>query len=313
VSSAPRAFLIAGDDPYLRGEALNEVLSGVAAVSIDEFGPGDEVERILQALATSPMFEDRRVVVVRDAEQLSADAVRELTSYLSAPNEAALLVLVSEKPQSKLAAAVRKVGGVIEVGRGTRSDLFSWLRQQVKGRDLKAGGDAISALVEAVGDERLALAQALDELRLAIPSGARIGPDEIRRQFQGRADARVFALVDAVANRNAGEALGALHRLLRQGEAPQSLFWTLARQFRLLLLAHESAPGKVATSLGVPMWRAEKLVRQAGQFTKSDLTEAYRTLAAADHKMKLSEEPEALTLERVVVAISKVGEAAIRP
>jgi DNA polymerase-3 subunit delta len=313
VSSAPRAFLIAGDDPYLRGEALNEVLSGVAAVSIDEFGPGDEVERILQALATTPMFEDRRVVVVRDAEQLSADAVRQLTSYLNAPNEAALLVLVSEKPQSKLAAAVRKVGGVIEVGRGTRSDLFSWLRQQVKGRDLKASGDAMSALVEAVGDERLALAQALDELRLALASGAKIGPDEIRRQFQGRADARVFALVDAVANRNAGEALVALHRLLRQGEAPQALFWTLARQFRLLLLAHESAPGKVATALGVPMWRAEKLARQASQFTKSDLTEAYRTLAAADHKMKLSEEPEALTLERVVVAISKVGEAAIRP
>ncbi|MCA1839524.1 MAG: hypothetical protein LC723_04235, partial [Actinobacteria bacterium] len=72
----------------------------------------------------------------------------------------------------------------------------------------------------------------------------------------------------------------------------------------MLLLSGSGSASKISTSLGIPQWRAEKLVRQARGFSEASLVAAYRDLAAADHKMKKSEEPEELTLQRLVVSIT---------
>jgi DNA polymerase-3 subunit delta len=150
----------------------------------------------------------------------------------------------------------------------------------------------------------MALAQAIDELSLAMHRGSRLGPDQIARHFRGRADVKLYAFVDAVAQRQPSVALEALHYLLVRGEAPQMLFWSLTRHFRMLLVAAESSASIAAEQLKIPQWRAEKLVRQARGFAAGTLVAAYHRLAEADLKMKRSEEPEALTLERLVVALS---------
>jgi DNA polymerase III subunit delta len=299
------AYLISGDDAFLTAQALDNILG--------EAGEGHEVEHVPQgadmgqvtgSLRTPSFFGGRRVAVVRDAEQLSADAVRELVAYLADPSPTGLLVVVAARPVAKLTQAVRAAGTVIDAARGRRGDVLSWLREHLRKAGLKASSDAVGTLLEAVGEERMALAKAVEELSLAFGAGARIGPDEVRMQFRGRADMRVFGFVDAVADRQTGPALEALHRLVRQGEAPYSLFWTLSRHFRQLLAVGEQGSAQVARSLGMQDWRAEKLVRQARRYKADSLVRAYQALAEAERKMKRSEEPELLSLERAVVAIT---------
>lgn len=297
------AYLVVGDDPYLAGEAVEQILGETSHLSVAEFGPASEPGEILQALRTPSMFGDRRVVVIRDADQFGSGVLAEIVSCLEDPSPDVAAILLSSKPLAKVAAAVKKVGRVIEAGKGKRTDLFGWLRGQAKARNLKVGGDGLGALVEAVGEERMALAHALDELALALGRGATLGPQEVRRQFAGRAETKLFGFVDAVAARETGPALESLHFLLLHGESPQAIFWALARHFRMLLVA-DGAPAKVAQELGIQPWRAEKLLRQARGFVPGELSRAYRALAEADRKMKASEEPEELTLERTVVAIT---------
>lgn len=297
------AYLIAGDDAFLSAQALDEVLKD-AGHEVEHVPPGSDVGQVLESLRTPSLFGGRRVVVLRDVEQLGAEAQRELARYLGDPSPTGLLVLVAGRPVPKLTQAVRGAGRVIDAARGRRGDVATWLRDHARKAGLKASSDALNALLESVGEERMALAQALEELALAFGSGARIGAEEVRRQFSGRADIRVFGFVDAVADRQTGPALEALHRLLRQGEAPQALFWTLSRHFRQLLAVGDRGPAQVARALGMQDWRAEKLVRQARGFPAGGLVRAYRALADADRKMKRSEEPEMLSLERAVVAIT---------
>lgn len=298
------AYLIVGDDPYLTSQAIDRVTSGIPELSVAHFGPEDDISQVFEALNTPAMFGDVRVAVIRDADDLSAQHLREIEAYLEAPAPDASLVLASKKPLAKITNAVKKVGRVVEASRGKRSDLFSWLREETKARGLKASSDTGAALVEAVGEERLALSQALDELVLLLGEGARLSPPDVRRQFRERSDARVFGFVDAVAGRESGQALEVLHRLVKMGEAPQGLFWMLARHFRMLLVAAEGTPKEIAEKLGLPSWRAEKLSRQSRNYTPDELANAFVVLADADRKIKNSEEPELLTLERTVVAIA---------
>jgi DNA polymerase-3 subunit delta len=298
------AYLISGDDPYLSAQALDDVLRDVGTDAVEHVPPGSDVGQVVESLRTPSLFGDRRVVVLRDVDQLPAEAQRELVAYLGDPSPTGLLVLLASRPVAKVAQAVRGAGRVIDAARGRRGDVLTWLREHVRKAGLKPSSDALNALLEAVGAERMALAGAVEELTLACGPGARIGPDDVRRQFHGRADIRVFGFVDAVADRQTGPALEALHRLLRQGEAPQALFWTLSRHFRQLLAVGDRGPAQVARALGIQDWRAEKLVRQARGFPVGGLVRAYRALAEADRKMKRSEEPETLSLERAVVAIT---------
>lgn len=307
-SLAP-AYLIVGDDPYLSSEALDQILGDASRLAAEEFVPGSSPAQILEALSTPSIFGDVRAVVVRGLDEMGAQVHGSISSYLEEPSPSVSLILLCARPLPKITAAVRKVGHVIEVAKGKRTDLFGWLREEAKSRGIKASGDAMGALVDAVGEERNALVQALDELAIALAEGARLAPQDVRRHFSGRADARVFAFVDAVAGRQPGPALDSLHRLLRQGEAPQALFWTLARHFRFLIQAGDAPPSRVASELGLPPWRAEKLARQSRNFSSQELLSAFLHLAEADSKMKKSEEPEELTLERAVVQIAVVNPA----
>lgn len=298
------AYLVVGDDPHLADVALAKLLDGVGVTSINEFGPSDELDQILQALLTPSMFDDRRMIVVREVDKFAADSQRQLTKYLQAPAADATLVLVGTKLSTQMLTAGRKTGHVIDVAKGKRSDLLIWLKHQLVGKGLTPGGDALNALVEAVGEQRLALSQAVEELSLAVPKGGRITAKQVSRQFQGRADAKLFGFIDAVADRQSAAALQSLHHLMGQGESVQMLYWTLTRHFRMLLVAMDQSAAQVGKDLGIQPWRAEKLVKQARGFKPGALIRAYQMLAEADVKMKKSEEPEGLTLERAVVAIS---------
>lgn len=302
MKSSVAAHLVIGDDPYLASEEVGKIMTGADELAREEFGAGSEVTEILQALNTPSMLSDRRFVVLRDVEGLPAESQRALAEYLEDPSPGVTLVMVGTKASARLTTAVKTAGRVSEVGKGKRNDLFAWLKQEANARSVKLTGDALGALVEAIGDERMALSSALEELSLAMP-GKAVGPSEVRSQFRTMGQTKIFGFIDAVASKQAGAALDALHRLLRQGEASQMLFWSLTRHFRMLLAA-EGSPQSVAKVLGIPPWRAEKLVRQARNFSEESLIAAYQMLAEADRKIKNSEEPEALTLERAVVSIA---------
>lgn len=297
------AFLIVGDDHHLVSQELHGLLEGASPLSVDEFDWDTDPAVIVQALETPPLFGEARTVLVRGVDSMAADSQKVLADYLESPSSDNMLIMTAIRPVPRVATAVKKAGRVIDAVRGRRSDLLNWLANQSKRAGVKLAGDALTVLIECVGESTGALAGALDELALAHAPGTRLGKKEVARQFQHRPEAKLFAFVDAVAERRGGQAVDALGRLTARGEAPQMLIWNLNRHFRMMLATHGESAASVARGLGIQPWRAEKLVRQARLFSSEALSNAYILLAEADRKMKKSEEPEALTLERTVVAI----------
>jgi DNA polymerase-3 subunit delta len=297
------AFLIVGDDQHLVSQELHGLLEGASPLSVDEFDSDADPAVIVQALETPALFGEARTVLVRGVDSMAAESQKILADYLGSPSFDNTLLMTAIRPVPRIAAAVKKAGRVIDAVRGRRSDLLNWLANQSKLRGVRLTGDALTVLIECVGESTGALAGALDELALAHAPGTRLGKKEVARQFQHRPEAKLFAFVDAVAERRGGQALDALGRLTARGEAPQMLIWNLNRHFRMMLDALGQSAASVARNLSIQPWRAEKLVRQARLFTPEALSSAYIVLAEADRKMKKSEEPEVLTLERTVVAI----------
>lgn len=298
------ATLVLGDDPYLVSEAVAKALAGLDPLSVEELHAGDDRERLLGALEATSLFGGRRGVVVRGLEDAPAEVARSLATYLKDPNPDCLLVVVGTKAAPALSEAVRKVGRVVEAGRGRRNDVFAWLRDKARGTGLKMSADAMGALIEAVGEERMALAQALSELSLALGANAAVGPDDVARQFGARSAANLFAFLDAAVTGQTGAALVALRRLIDRGESAQGLFGALIRHVRLMIEVGDLPAGAAARELNLNPFRAEKIVKQASGYPPAALAQAYRALAAADAGYKRGDEGDELALERAVITVS---------
>jgi DNA polymerase-3 subunit delta len=111
----------------------------------------------------------------------------------------------------------------------------------------------------------------------------------------------IFALVDALGNRDGQTAAAKFHQLLENQDG-QSIFPMIVRQFRLLLLCKELLESGVSETeaariLQLHPFVARKIYSQARQFNLPVLEEVYHSLLAIDAATKLGEVDPDVNLE----------------
>lgn len=308
-------YLLTGEE-FLVEEALDRVRAetGADALSEASFDASAELHELEGALLTPSLLGGRRLVVVRDAQDLSKDKAEALGRYIAAPSDGAVLVLVASG-RTKLDAQVKKAGVVVtlEVPRGRA--LMEWVRSRAAAKGLSLDQGAAWALIDAVGNELRDLDAALGQLLTALGQGAKVGAAAVKRAFPRLADERIYALTDALGERRPSETLVALRRLLDQGEEPLVILGALGSQVRRMLRARREAergPSAVAEALGLPAWRAQRLTKQARSYREEELAGALALLAECDLEMKGGDLPPPAALERAVVKILR-GEAPSPP
>ncbi|MDQ4024061.1 MAG: DNA polymerase III subunit delta [Actinomycetota bacterium] len=299
-------YLLSGET-FLAEEAIDRIRSeaGTDPLSEASFGGDVAAAELLGALDTPSLLGGRRLVVVRDAQDLGKEQVEALTRYLEAPSPSSVLVLVASG-RTKLDTAVRSAGSVLalEAPKGRR--LVGWIRERGREHKLRVDDRAGWALLDSVGTELRDLDGALSQLSTALGAGAAVGAADVRKAFPRLADERVFAFQDAVGERRLAVAMTALRRLLEQGDEPLMVFGALSSQVRRMLRARRFADldaKAVGDAMGLPSWRAERLQRQCRSYREEELVEAMTVLAATDVEMKGGDLPPEAALERAVVQI----------
>jgi DNA polymerase-3 subunit delta len=166
-------LLIYGNQRLLVEDELAKVHNKISEkvdldFNLDVFIAGeDSTEDALQAADTLPMASDRRYVIIKEAQKLTASEVKMLQRYMENPSESSLLILtaVDLKPGSSLLRLVQKEGRVKEVAK-RRDQIPGWIRGRFKERGLKVTGKAIAYLQEALGDDLLAIEGAVEKISL---------------------------------------------------------------------------------------------------------------------------------------------------
>ncbi|MFN2390300.1 MAG: DNA polymerase III subunit delta [Actinomycetota bacterium] len=301
-------YLLKGE-AFLVDEAIDRVRRETQADPLSEIGfeasetTGDE---LLTALGTASLLGGRRLVVVRAAHELKKDQAEALARYLDSPSPDSILVLAASG-RTKLDDAVKRSGAVVSLDAPKGRRLVAWARERGAAHGLKLDDRAGWALLDSVGTELRDLDAALRQIATATGPGARVGAPDVRRHFPRLADARIYAFTDGVGDRRLPVAVASLRRLLEQGDHPLVLFGALAAQIRRMLRARgyaDRGQDAVAAALGLPGWRAERLVKQARSYREDELVAAMRILAETDVQMKGGGDltPES-ALERATVLI----------
>lgn len=328
----PRVYLFYGNDESAMHKLVKGLIDKVmdaamGDMNITRFQENPRVEDVRDAAYMIPMFGDRRLVLVTNAQ----DWVR------GSKNKDSIIKLMEGLPAST--ALVIQLN--LEIDRGNWKDfapahwLRKWMKDQPAGtffqKECSLPGigqmpglimkeakekkgefspEAAQELARAIGNDTLIASLEIDKLLNYVDYQRPVTAEDVRLLTPDISPTSVFDMVDAVGERNISKAAQLLHRLL-ETEMPIPLFGMIIRQFRLLILAREvldqgGRKQRIEQTLKVHPFVAEKLEKQTALFNMSQLKEIYQRLLTTDEYMKTGQMDPKIAMEMFVSELSTV-------
>jgi DNA polymerase III subunit delta len=311
----PPFVLLVGDEELLVTRAIARVAAiaradDPALTETEKAGAEIEGPELHELLGPS-LFGDRRLVVLRSAQDIRAAAMTTLAGYLDTPAEGTTLVLhhVGGAKGKAVLEAARKAGALeIACAKLTRaSERSDFVRAEVR----RAGGRiepaAVSALLDAVGSDLRELAATSSQL--VSDSGGTITVELVRAYHQGRAEVSGFAIADLAVVGNVPGALEALRYALEVGVPHVVIADALADGVRTI--ARVASAGRannefhLANRLGMPPWKVKRAQAQMRGWTEPGVRQALKVVADLNADVKGEAVSAAWALDKAVVRLAE--------
>jgi len=289
-------YLIAGTDDAkidatrARLRARAERDGGPAALQVFEpsegRGPPDH-EALLGAIPAMSLTESRRYLLADGVERWRDRQLEAVVAALGQlPPDLTVVLIARAKVPAKLARAVKVAKGEVHEFEAPKArDMPRALVADAKrlGFDLEPA--AARLLVDRMGPNPLRLKHELERLLLWAGADGVVSASDLEAMIADTSEAAVWALSDALLERDSGKALRIGERLISQGENVTGLIYGLASRLRKACAAAAQLeagvpPKQVESGLGMHPYAAKQLVSRLKQASVDDLRDA--TIALAD-------------------------------
>ncbi|WP_033215965.1 DNA polymerase III subunit delta [Kitasatospora phosalacinea] len=312
-----------GQEELLLDRAVAAVVAAARAADpetdVRDLAPGALQPGQLAELTTPSLFAERKVIVVRAAQDLSADSVKEVKAYLESPAEEVIMVLVhagGAKGKGLLDAAKKMGAREVACAKLTKaSEKLAFIRNEFRTLGRAASPEACQALLDSLGSDLRELSAACSQLTADVEGP--IDETSVAKYYSGRAEATGFEVADLAVTGRAAEALERLRWALAVGQPPTGITYALASGVRsigrLASAGRNMRPGDLARELGMPPWKIDRVRQQMRGWTGDGVAAALTAVAEADAAVKGGSDDPAYALERAVVAVARASRAGSRP
>lgn len=325
-------YLLYGEENYF----IREIEQGVvkAVLSPDELDMNlitlerdPSVNELLALVDTIPFMGGKNVILVRGTgffrakkagaseETTGTDTADErlLQMVANFPDYVHIVFSTTEKvdKRRKLFKMVEKHGSVVEVAHLKAKDVRGWLQIKLGELNKKMASDAMEYFLGIVSImSKISLGFLHNELeKIALFTGKKniITQQDLIAMMSSIPEISVFAMIDAVSQKQVGKALQLIGEQLQAGEHPLKLISLLARQVRMMWQGKEMAERgygsrDIAEKLGLVPFIAEKMLKQSRNFTTAVLKKTTIALATADHELKTGK-ANGMVLEEIIIGM----------
>ncbi len=318
-------YLISGQERYMAYELQKAIITaltgsdeGYSGLTIFQDDP--DVEDMVHLLESVPFIADKNVVVVQDTKLFKAKSDGQEQGKLirvleNMPEYSYLIWMTKENADKrrKLYKLVEKFGAIIEVNSLKLNEARQWLYGYLESAAIKMKPDAMDYLINILSImPAISLGFVVNELEklfLYIYPEETISSDAVKTMLAKVPEVSVFAMLEALSEKNVGKALSLLDEQLRDGQHPLIIVSMLAYQVRRLLQTKEMAGkglpnAELSRRLKVPLFVVDKLIKQSRGFALPRLKQAMIELTKANSEIKFSSSGT-VSLEKIIISICK--------
>lgn len=310
-------YFICGDESFLVEKGVKALMGRVVAADFRDFnlnvfyGRDCRGAEIVEAAQTLPMFSERRMVLVKDAERLSAEALEVVVvGYLANPSPSTCLVLQGEKPdqRKKFFQEFKKHGELVEFRRPYENQLSAFIREEAGRLGKRIEPATVELLVGLIGNNLRELASQIEKVATYAGDRPTITMDDVRAVASDSRIDSVFDLANALGGKNLPLALKSLHSMLGEGEAPLFILSMIIRHFRQIWMVRElldkrvPAP-EIGKTLRINPYFLEGMIVQGRKFSTNSLKRIFDRFFETDLALKSSGGKPDVLMERLVMDI----------
>ena len=296
------AYLIGGTDVAKLEAALRRLRARADAAggpgSLELFEPspgssaGPDASALIGSIPSLSLTAEHRYLVADGVERWSAKQAEPVVDALGTlPPDVTVVLVAREQPPKlrapkKLEQAVKAAGGeVLSYTAPKPRDVPRWLAEEAQRRGFELEADAARLLAERIGDSTGPLAAELDRLATWADEGGDVTAEDLEAMVADTSEAAVWALSDAIVDRDPAAALEAAERLVEQGDSATSLIYQAAKRLReanaaLDLLEAGTPAAEVEKALPMHPYAAKMLLRRLRGRSRAEVRAA--TCAIAD-------------------------------
>lgn len=281
----------------------NLVILSAKETAFDEFAR--------QVLAM-PFLSKTRLVVVENILSEGNKALQEkVGEYLNKIPKTTVLVFSESKPDKRLSLYKKliKADKVQEFAPLEDDYLRKYIKKEIETQGGSIEPNAINKLVEYVGSDLWRMSNEIDKL---IAYNKQITTKNIDLLVKSKVESDVFALIDAIGQKNLKKALFEYQKLLDSGENELYILSMIVYQYRNMLILKDlterennNSPYQLAKISGVHPYVAQKIVPQLRNFDLCELKKSYRTLLNFDIALKTGKMENRAGLTLLIIKLVK--------
>ncbi|HEY8399530.1 MAG TPA: DNA polymerase III subunit delta [Flavihumibacter sp.] len=164
---------------------------------------------VVNACMRYPMFSDRQVVLLKEAQQMKD--IDKLENYIANPLPSTILVVGHKEKKldgrSKLAKLLKDKAELVQTKKLYENQLPGWAEKLVQSKGFSIDQKACLLLVDHIGNDLSRIENEIDKLLINLGGRTTITEDDIERYIGVSKEFNVFELQDAIARRDMPKAL----------------------------------------------------------------------------------------------------------
>ena len=173
------------------------------------YGKDADWTAVINACTRYPMFAERQVVLLKEAQQMKD--IEKLESYISNPLSSTVFVVAYKDKKldgrTKFAGTIKKKGELFQSKKIYENQLPDWTRQMVQSKGFTLTPGALQLLIDHIGNDLNRLANEVDKVCINLGEKKSIDEDAIDKFVGISKEFNAFELQAAIAKKDMAKAI----------------------------------------------------------------------------------------------------------
>ena len=198
----------------------------------------DSEENLFGELSSISLFEDKRIIIVREIKKLKRDTgQKELLQYLQSPNSGIILILISGEYNLQK-SILKKIGEnalLLDVRPPFQKEMKQWVKFMVTAKKIKISDDAIDYFIETSGDSISHVINEIEKAALMLGEEEDITAENLNKVHATKKIYHLWNLQDSIGNKDLAKSIEISESLIENGMYIQQIVAGLTSLIQQLL------------------------------------------------------------------------------
>lgn len=291
-------YLIASESIRLIDEELKKILKDNTNIETFDLNIMD-LESLLEEASYLSLFDEKRYIVVKNANIFGSDKLSEknselLLKYLDNPNENTVLIFTYNGKvdmRKKITKVTKDKYKLINVEKLNYNDLVEKIRMLVKKDGFTIDTDSINYLINNCLNNYDLIYNEIEKIKIYYIKPCKFDLKDIKQIVSKAIEDNNFKFIEAAINKNIKKSFEILDDLSLLKIEPITLISLLAREYRFMhiiktLYNDNKSIIDISKELKLQNWQTEKMLKNSFSYSIEELEKNLLVLTDCDIEMK---------------------------